>query len=136
MPTNEMSQKGTGRGLLITVLLIIIGFAAVDLFSKFVQRRSNADQRANMEAAKGHLPELSKLLKRDGKFDKIELLSSRARGGCLRVQGTVESEEKLQSPKDIVSFSNPPVTVDYHVSIESPEQKEMIKQYLKEHGSK
>ena len=127
---NKMNRRRALKGIQITVLLVIIGFSALELSHRVRERLSGAAQLANMAAAGRHLPSLLKLLKHNERFDEIVLKEYSGEGGSILVKGTVKSEEELQSLKATVLASNPPVPVLYRVDIMPVELKKQIESYL------
>ena len=116
-------------GAKILMLLVVIGVLAMILWTRLESLRSNEAQWANMQAATRHLPGLIKLVESEKEFGTIELFSDSSDGGCLLVQGALDTEEQLRKLKDIVSSTHPPVTVRYAVQVSPSEKawKEKIK---------
>ena len=73
-------------------------------------------QSANMRKADEHAALLKPTLAADARFRDVDLLSMTARGGCLQVTGEVPTKADVETLRSIITRSNPPVEVLFHVS--------------------
>ena len=114
------------RRWLVAALLLVIGSSAAFFVSRYPEFRKSWTERANVAAAKRHIPVVMAALGEDGRYVGVTFHPSSAAGGSLLVSGIVASGEDLATLKSTVSGSGVPVPVKYQVSVLSPRLKKKL----------
>ena len=97
--------------------MLVLGGGLCYNSNEMDEKKPDKNQMINMSKAEKHNEVLQKLLAQDDRFQDVRLGVGTGSCGSIMVLGKVDNEETVKALKQLISGSNPPVYVEYLVTL-------------------
>lgn len=111
-----MDRKRTTK-LTATVLAFLLMAGSLWLF--YDSASGLVIQQRHLSLARSHLPAVTNALAGHPEFRQLGIGAGTMARGCVLIVGPVENESQIQTLKDLVEATRPPVVVLYNVYVPS-----------------